>query len=57
MEKKGLCGTCNADQACVFQRGLKVLECEEFDDYVKQGNGVKLKFENAGLHEETTEAE
>jgi len=57
MEKKGLCSTCNADNACVFQRGLKVLECEEFDDYVKHSRGVKPKAKNAGLNEETTEAE
>jgi hypothetical protein len=57
MKQKGLCNTCNADEACVLQGDFKVLECEEFDNYTKITQSVKLRPKSASSNEEITEAE
>ncbi|MFA5410807.1 MAG: hypothetical protein WC321_02985 [Candidatus Omnitrophota bacterium] len=57
MKNKGLCSTCNADKACVFQRRFPVLECEEFNDFTNHKYAVKIKPKRANFSEEATEAE
>lgn len=57
MKNKGLCSTCNADKACVFQSRFPVLECEEFNDLVNHKYTVKIKPKRASFSEEATEAE